>query len=126
MYDFRQKQKVRKVLFSKITVIALTVIVAFVGLKTWGIYKKERLSREMLEEAKVTHGELSMRALALSGDLERLNTDIGFEEVVRDRYGVARKGESVVVLLDDDTGDVFEEDEAETWWEKVKGFFGAE
>ncbi len=126
MHDFREKQKVRRFLYSKVTVGALAILVLFVGFKTWGIYQKERLSREMLEEAKATHADLSMRALALSNDIERLNTDIGFEEVVRDRYGVARKGENVVVLLDaDDTG-ATEENEEEGFWEKVKEFFGVE
>lgn len=126
MYDFRHKQKVRRVLYSKITIGALVVLVLFVGFKTWGIYQKERLSRKILEEAQTTHAELSLRAVALSADFERLNTDIGFEEVVRDRYGVAKRGEEVVILLENDKDGITDEEKEVGWWAKLKTLFSFE
>lgn len=113
-------------LYSKITIGALVVLVLFVGFKTWGIYQKERLSRKILEEAQTTHAELSLRAVALSADFERLNTDIGFEEVVRDRYGVAKRGEEVVILLENDKDGITDEEKEVGWWAKLKTLFSFE
>ncbi len=123
MEDFRYKQRVRRFLYSRLTIGVLAVIVLFVGYKTWGIYEKERLSREMLEQAKASHGELSLRALALSADIESLKTEAGFEEAVRDRYGVAKEGEEIVVLVDDEDTHEEEEERGEGFWDKIKEFF---
>lgn len=123
MEDFRQKQKMRRALYSKTTLVVLAGVFLFLLLKTWGIYEKERMSHESLEDARREQEELSVRADALAAEVARLETDAGFEEVLRDRYGVAKKGEEVIVLIDKDSDTMPLEESSQGWWQKIKSWF---
>ena len=56
--------------------------------------KREDMSREL--------STLQERAALLETEVNRLESDRGIEEEIRDRYEVSKKGEQVVVILSDD------------------------
>ncbi len=123
MQDFRQKQKMRKFMYSKVTLGALCLLLIGIMWNTWDIYQKERTARAILEEAETSRKELEVRADTLENDIARLETDGGVEEVVRDRYGVAKKGEEVIVLVDGDKDTDDSTEDERGWWARFKAFF---
>ncbi len=110
-------------MYSKTTLCVLCLVLVGILWNTWGIYQKERMARKILEEAETQRGELDARAKKLENDIERLHTEAGIEEVVRDRYGVAKRGEEVIVLVDDSDSDNEEAEEELGWWARFKAFF---
>lgn len=84
--------------------IALTLLLVVFGafLKaTVGVYQKERLARaqrELIEERVYT---LEERRATLSRDLERLETERGVEEEIREKFRVVKEGEQLLILVDE-------------------------
>lgn len=123
MDDFRQKQKMRKVMYSKWMFGVLGLLLCVMVWKTWGIFQKERMAHRVLEESRLEHAALAQQAEELSTDIDHLNTEEGLEEVVRDRYGVAKDGEQVIVLIEEESTEFSKEGEETGFWAKVKAFF---
>ncbi|MEK7606262.1 MAG: septum formation initiator family protein [Patescibacteria group bacterium] len=123
MEDFRHKQKMRRIMYSKTLFGVLAALLLLVIWKTWDIYQKQRLAAQALEESRVEYEELAERAQVLSEDLDTLNTPAGVEEVVRDRYGVAKPGEEVIILINDVSAQKESEDDEVGFWAKLKAFF---
>ncbi len=114
MADFRQKQKMRKVLYSRFTLLALAFLLLIGIVNTWDIYTKARLSRQTAERSREEYEELKKQEEILSQKVNRLQTDSGIEAEIRERYGVAKPGEQMIMILDtkeekkeEDTGGIF-------------------
>ena len=100
MFDFHEKRKIRRILFSKSMIggiFILTVLLSF------SVYERYTIAKEIQAklDAKYTElHELEMRAQSLQAKVEYLKDDRGIEEELRSRFDVAKEGEQVVILLD--------------------------
>jgi len=66
-----------------------------------GLIQKERdTHKNKISELKKIE-ELREREKNLSGDIEKLNTEEGIEESVRDKFQVVKPGERMVVIVDE-------------------------
>lgn len=101
MIPFQGRQKLRKILYSKVTLFALAVFVFFVGRGAWNTHEKAQIARSERNIAERSLSELESRASELQASLIRLKSDRGIEEEVRQKYTVARIGEEVVIVVDD-------------------------
>jgi cell division protein FtsB len=118
MLGFHEKRRVARIFYSKGSMIALLVLFGV------GVYAAAS-ARAMQERATEKRAELSDelmqlegRATALEEDIVRLEDPRGIEAELRRRYDVAKEGEEVVVLIE-------EEDTASTsipTQEKPRGF----
>lgn len=104
MLDFQQKKKVRKVLYSRITIFLLLVVVIFLARATYNIYSKEKISGQDYATVLKNFNDLKQRSATLSLDINNLSTENGQEEEIRDKYSVAKPGETVVVVLNSTSG----------------------
>ena len=121
MTDFRQKQKIKRVLYSRITLFFLTILIVIVTYNTWDIYKKERATKEILLKVQAEYSELQKREEFLAGEIQRLETDAGIEAEIRERYGVGRPGEEVIVLLEKQNKEEIVEEKG--FWKKIQSWF---
>lgn len=120
--DLSDKQRMRRVIASPLTFIVLAGIIAVVGWNTWDMYTKWRTSNEALAEAHIAYKELQEREVFLSQQIDVLSTDAGVEAEVRDRFGVAKEGEKVIVILnEEEQGELVEEEVG--FWSRVRGWF---
>ncbi len=110
-------------MYSRVTLGALGLLLIGIMWNTWDIYQKERTARSILEDAEKNRKELEVRATTLENDIARLETEGGVEEVVRDRYGVAKKGEEVIVLVDGKKDEDDSLKDERSWWARFKAFF---
>ena len=101
MIPFQGRQKLRKILYSKVTLLVLTALVFFVGRGAWNTHQKAQIARSERSIAERSLNELESRTSELQASLIRLKSERGIEEEVRQKYTVARPGEEVVIVVDD-------------------------
>jgi cell division protein FtsB len=106
MLEFRKKKIVRKVLYSPITLIFLSIIFIFVLKGSWGLYNKEKFSRESLEKQKSELEKLIDREKSLASSIEYLKTDQGIENEIRSKFRAVKEGEKVSVIVDEEASTV--------------------
>lgn len=123
--DLGDKQRMRRFIASPLTFVVIIFLIAVVGWNTWDMYTKWRTSNEALAEAQVAYQELQAREAFLARKIELLSTDVGIEAEVRDRFGVAKAGEKVIVILNEEKRGLLIEEE-KSWWATFKGWFGIE
>lgn len=116
----------KRIFYSRLTLVLLAVVLVFMISGTWGVYQKASLAREQKERLEQELVELEKRRADLEAKLNALTTERGIEEEIRERYSVAKKGESVVVIVDSPEGDAentHEQSRISAWWKKLTGIF---
>lgn len=103
-------------------VVVLTVVVLILGKEVWDVYKRERLARESLELARVQQEDLNRREEFLSSEIELLNDTEGVEGELRQRFGIAKPGEKVIVLVDEEATTTSPPPEL-SFWKKILSWF---
>ncbi len=103
MLDFKEKRKIKRLLYSKLTIVVLGIMLAFLLSSVWGVYKKASIAYNNKERISKDLKSLQARKEALVSDIEKLKNSRGVESELRDRFGVVKEGEEVVVLVDPTT-----------------------
>ena len=84
----------------RLILLALFVLIVFSVAGVWSAYKKERESRALRQEAEMQFRDLSQRQEQLDADIASLETDRGKEQVLREQYALAARGEGLIVIVD--------------------------
>jgi cell division protein FtsB len=125
MIEFEYKKKIKKRLYSKTVLLILFIIIIFLAQSTWSVYKKSSLSRQNMEKAKGDLMRLQNRHSTLSVEIEKLQTEQGIEEEIRNKYRLVKEGESVAVIIDGEDDNVeIVPPPPDGFWTKTKSFFG--
>jgi len=101
MFDFHEKRKIRRVMYSKVSIALLFVLAFFIGRSVYERYTVEREMAVKLEERAKELDALKQRAALLEGKVEHLKNERGIEEELRNRFNVVKDGEQVVIILDE-------------------------
>ena len=88
-------------MYSKASLIALFVIIFFIGRAVLGVYHKQKISEENLLMDRKKVAELEKRENGLSFEIERLKSSDGIEEEIRKKFMVGKAGEQVIVIVDE-------------------------
>ena len=100
MLEFQEKRKLKKFLYSK-TVLAVLIIFIILTLNAvWGVYKKQAVTKDNFAKTASNLAELQARDKMLSSEIERLKTESGTEEEIREKYGLIKPGEEVITVVD--------------------------
>lgn len=126
MIPFQERKKIRKILYSKMSLAVLAVLLFAVGRGAWSIHQKAGIAQAERDIAAHSLSELESRNTELQASLARLKSDRGIEEEVRQKYTVARPGEDVVVVVDEKAkkSENGETSTGESWWQNIVSFFG--
>ncbi|MDP6388014.1 MAG: septum formation initiator family protein [Candidatus Pacebacteria bacterium] len=124
MFDFHEKRKFRRFLYSRVTLIVLGLLVVWLSFNVWDIYKKERDTNfEKMKQRKVLD-ELEEREKALKDEIERLSTERGIEEEIRSKFEVGKEGEEVIVIVaSPEEENISEGDFKKSFWQKIFDWF---
>lgn len=126
MLEFQEKKRLRNILYSKITLVALFVVLIFIARAVFSVYYKQKASEENLSKAKEEVAELKKREKMLNSEISRLMTDKGAEGEIRKKFMVGKVGEQVIVIVDENklnkSGDI-ENDENKSIWSKFLNLF---
>jgi|CXWK01.1.fsa_nt_gi cell division protein FtsB len=99
MEYLKKRQKNRKRLYSKVTIAGLLLVFLFLLHPTWKIFRKSMESKENLEQAQTELSELESRRTALARDVAYLETEGGRDQEIRNKFGVTKEGETMVVIV---------------------------
>lgn len=121
--DFEQKRKLKRFLYSKTMLVILSILLLLIGRATWNVYKKVELSNAHLELAQKEYDKLIERQTALVSQIDRLNTEQGVESEIRQKFKVAKEGEGLAVIVDDDLKVDMSTTTKKGLWEKLLGIF---
>ncbi len=121
MLEFQEKRRIKKILYSPYVVILLAVILIFLLRGVWGVYQKSSYSRENLERAQTNYNELQARERKLSEEIEYLKTTGGKEEEIREKYGLIKPNEEVIMVVDPENKRAEPEylPDNKSWWQKI-------
>lgn len=115
--------KIRKNTYPIVVVIVLVIIVVFILRGVWGVYQKKVRSSENLAKAEMELVELRKREAELATDIERINTTHGIEAEIVTKYNVAKEGERVIHILENEevAEEVTVEEKGfwERFWERI-------
>ena len=99
MLDFRERFRLRKVLYAKPTIIIMAVFAVLFLHAAWGMHKKSLDAIQKRDKALEELHALESRQAELESDIARLSSDRGVEEEIRDRFMVAKDGEKVMIVI---------------------------
>ena len=80
--------------------LLLIAAILAVGSAVWSVYGKERDSRAFRAQAEEEQRHLSEQKMQLTGNIARLETVRGKEEVLRENYELGRRGEGLIIIVD--------------------------
>lgn len=90
----------------RLMLLGLAILVVAAASGVWSAYHKEKESAALRAQAEGQLADLSARQAQLDADIAKLETDRGKEEVLRDQYALAAKGERLIVIVNSTTTEV--------------------
>ena len=102
MLQFYQKRSLRGWLHSPVALGVLGVIILFMVSVVYQRYSIEQEMVERREEAEAHLQQLETRRADLEKKVEYLSNERGIEAEMRRNFDVARPGEQVVIILDEE------------------------
>jgi len=101
MKELQRKQRMKRLLYSVPSLICLSAITFFLAKGAGGVMLKERESAGVVSglEAKALASEERQKELEAS--IERLKTEEGVMEEIKDKFSVTREGEHVAIIVDE-------------------------
>lgn len=101
MKNFQEKNKWRKIMQSKPALIFLFIIAL---LFLWSIVNlfgkmQETITNKKIAEEKIITLQNDKEKLSL--DIKNLQTEKGIEENIREKFGLAKEGEGMIVVVED-------------------------
>ena len=110
---------------SPFALVLLFCILILFGYKIIDLIQKERETAYKKNLVLDKIDSLQERESSLSLDISKLETEEGKEEVIREKYQVAKEGEKMVIIVDEENKDssVTEEKTSHGFWNWVKKIF---
>ncbi len=103
------------------------VIVVFLAFSVYSVFQKRH---EAAVNAKTAEYEVTMlreSEAKTKAQIERLGTEAGVEEAIRNKYRAAKPGEGLIVITDDSkdrkTAPLAPQPQEKSWWQRFKGLF---
>lgn len=126
MREFQERQKIRRRLYSKTSIVIVLIILFFVAKGVLGLYQKEKASRLEVERLTNLKSEIEDRLKTVSKHNDQLATTQGLEAEIRNKFDVVKEGEGVIVIVDKELPPPPEEKKSflKKFWGGVKGVFG--
>ena len=127
MFEYQQKSKIRRRLYSPIVLIILLIITVALLNASWGALQKKRESDRNAERVKKELEALESQEQSLSVTIDRLQTNTGIEEEIRQKFNVAKDGEKVIIIVEPNQASTTAVEKTGFFnrlWSKFRGWFG--
>lgn len=125
MSEFNRKNK-HSFWHSPLFLIVMFFIVILFSYNIIGLIEKERETTKKKDLILSNIETLRAREESLSKDIEKLKTEEGIEETIRDKYQVVKEGEKMVVIIDQDQRQEIvtnEDDQVHGFWGWIRKTF---
>lgn len=108
----------KSLLYSWPSIFLVLVITFFLAKGASGVMVKERQSAGRVETLESEAAKLEGREAELKNSIERLSTDEGIMEEIRQKFSVTKEGEYVAIIVDE-RARATSTDELKTWYQKL-------
>lgn len=124
MFNFYEKRRFRRFFYSYLTLGILGFLVVMLAISVWGRFETEQMTREKREELALKRDALASRAHVLSSEIQKLGSERGVEEEVREKFEVGVPGEKLIVIVDPKKEELPLLPPPEpSFWARVRGWF---
>lgn len=127
MAYFEKRKKAGNFLYTKTAVVILVAIAAFLGFSVYSVFQKRQEARTNAKTAEYEVMTLRESEAKTKLQIEKLGTEAGVEEAIRNKYRAAKSGEGLVVITEESrrgiTAPVAPQEEKESWWQRFLGIF---
>lgn len=124
MFDFQQKNKLRKFFYSPIIVVIFVVLAIYAIYSTWSVYSKMAQSGEDLKKSQEKSLALAAKNNQLDSSISDLQTSEGVEKEIRNKFGVVKPDESIAVIVSDDSATTSTDATHMSLWTKFLNLLG--
>lgn len=120
----RHTRSFKRVLYAPITIIILVALSVVLARAAIASYLNNRQNKAEFETLEARTEELREREYFLTNEIERLQSERGVEEELRNNFPVVREGESMVIIVEPaEQKSASHSSNSRGFWEKIKGFF---
>ena len=122
MREIQQGHEIKKMLYSSVTIVVLSMLILILLRATVSLYEKRN---EIIAERNIKEEELRIENEKLRKVNEKkdfLETERGKEEYIRTTFPVAKEGEKVIIVYDDNKNGVSPVKKERTTMEKFRHF----
>ncbi len=120
MRNYGKKRSFWNLLHSWPVLALLFILVLFFAWGVIGLVRKMAVTRENRQIAAEKVERLRTEKAKLSGDIDTLNTESGVEKSIREKFGLAKEGEGLIIVVDDKNAPVEKEAEDEGFFSFLK------
>jgi cell division protein FtsL len=124
MRNFQKKGRFSRMMQSKFFLMFLGVIILFFFFSMFSFMNKmeETIRNKKTTEDKIT--ELEKSKSKLNSDIAKLKTEEGIEDNIRNKFGLAKEGENMILIIDDkNQTETSKDSESTSFWSILKGWF---
>lgn len=101
MKNFQEKTSLKKILESGPVLFLLFFLLLFFAWKMLNFWEKRNETQEKLDITQKRALELKENEEKLKIDIEKFSSEKGIEANIREKYGLVKEGEQIVVIVDD-------------------------
>ena len=123
MRNFQQKRRWRNIIESRPVLALLSILVLVFAWSVIGFMGKMQETSRKKEIVKNKIAELEKEKEKLSFDIDKLKSYSGIEENVREKFGLAKDGEGVIVIVEDKNPPAVEDTKSEGFFSFFKNWF---
>ena len=99
MHEFREKRKVRRLIYSPLALLLLFILIVLIGKGAFDMYRRQTLAEGVEVVAEGRLRDITDRENFLEAAIHRLSTPEGVEKALREKFNVHKSGENVVLLV---------------------------
>lgn len=99
--ELEHRQKVKRVVYSWPSLVAMAFLTFLLVKWAAGIMGIERDSGQRVEALENQSAALVLREKNLEGEIERLRTEEGIIDAIKDKFSATREGEYVAIIVDE-------------------------
>ncbi len=119
MREFQGRRLFRQALYSRQVLILLVVVILLIGFSVFKLYRKEHVA-DLERQALLSElTRLEARRVELESEIERLSTERGQEEEIREKLGLALPDEGVITVIGPEAGSEVKVVENKSWFGRL-------
>jgi len=124
MKEYQQRHTLKKLLYSKLSILILGIICLLMLRSVVELYGKYAKVAELKSQSEKERISLEQKLNKSQEKTDALYTDRGVEEYVRRTYPVVKQGEGVIVVYEASSSPVVPERKDVSVIERIRMFFG--
>lgn len=105
MEEYKEKRKIRKIIYSNWSFAFLFVILMILVFSSAKVYVKSRNAALRNKEVKESLVASENRQTELDSEIKRLQSESGAEEEIRKKFNVGKPGEKILMIIDKEEED---------------------